>query len=466
MFQLYIRIWNSKKSKISNEIKSQLLIRKTENIMKKLLLFIFAFSSFTFAQDKFTKMDSLLNYLYENNKFMGSLTIREGENVVFNKAYGFADGEKNILANRETKYKIGSVTKTFTAVMIMQLIEEKKLTLQTKLNRFYPKIPNAEKISISDLLHHRTGIIDYINGDSITAQNIYRFHSKEEMVQKITDYKPLFEPGTKHEYSNSNYNLLGYIIETLTKKSFAENIQSRIVKKANLLNTYYPEGKIDTSTGESYSYTFNGTEWEKVEEWENSIAYSAGAMISTPADLTRFMHALFEGKLVNKKSLEEMKEIKEGYGKALVQFPFGERRFFGHTGGIESFRAVVGYYPTEKLGVSLIVNGDNFNRNDIMIGVLSIYYKMPFPFPVFMKMDMVELAKFTRTYVSKDLPLKITITEKNGELLAQATGQSAFPLTFKEEKTFVFTPAGIEMAFDENTFVLKQGGMNFNFTKE
>ena len=435
--------------------------------MKKLaLIFALTYSLFTAAQDRFQKIDSLLTYLNKNDKFMGSLCIREGENVVFNKAYGFADVDKNISAHRMTKYKIGSITKTFTAVMIMQLIEEKKLNLQTKLNRFYPKIPNAEKITIYDLLHHRTGIVDYINGDSITAKNIYRFHSKEEMIQKITDYKPLFEPGTKHEYSNSNYNLLGYIIETLTKKSYAENIQTRIVKKANLLNTYFPQGKIETSIGESYSYLFNGTKWEKVEEWENSIAYSAGAIISTPADLTRFMYALFDEKLVKPSSLEQMKEIKEGYGKALMQFPFGERRFYGHTGGIENFRAVVGYYPTEKLGISLIVNGDNFNRNDIMIGVLSIYYKMPFPFPKFNKIEASELVKFTGTYSSKELPLKMTISEKNGELLAQATGQSAFPLTFKEEKTFIFAPAGIEMIFGENGFVLKQGGMSFNFSKE
>ena len=435
--------------------------------MKKLaLIFALTYSLFTVAQDRFQKIDSLLSYLNKNDKFMGSLCIRDGENVVFNKAYGFADVDKNISADRLTKYKIGSVTKTFTAVMIMQLIEEKKLNLQTKLNRFYPKIPNAEKITIYDLLHHRTGIVDYINGDTITGKNIYRFHSKEEMIQKITNYKPLFEPGTKHEYSNSNYNLLGYIIETLTKKSYAENIQTRIVKKANLLNTYFPQGKIDTSVGESYSYLFNGTKWEKVEEWENSIAYSAGAIISTPADLTRFMYALFDGKLIKPSSLEQMKEIKEGYGKALMQFPFGERRFYGHTGGIENFRAVVGYYPTEKLGISLIVNGDNFNRNDIMIGVLSIYYKMPFPFPKFNKIEASELVKFTGTYSSKELPLKMTVSEKNGELLSQASGQSSFPLTFKEEKTFIFAPAGIEMIFGENSFVLKQGGMSFNFSKE
>ena len=104
--------------------------------MKKLLLFVFTFSSFTFAQDKFTRMDSLLNYLHENNKFMGSLTIREGENVVFNKAYGFADVEKNIKADRFTRYKIGSISKTFTAVMVMQLIEENFQLIFTKRQTF------------------------------------------------------------------------------------------------------------------------------------------------------------------------------------------------------------------------------------------------------------------------------------------------------------------------------------------
>lgn len=435
--------------------------------MKKLLLlFAVAFSTITVAQERFEKIDSLLNYLNKNNKFMGSLCIREGENVVYSKAYGYADIEKNNLANRETKYKIGSVTKTFTAVMILQLIEERKLGLQTKLARFYPKIPNAEKISIEDLLHHRTGIIDYINQDTITYNNLYREHTKEEMIQKITAYEPLFEPGTKFEYSNSNYNLLGYIIETLTKKTYAENIQTRIVKKANLANTYYPEGKINSANGESYSYSHNGTAWEQTQEWDSSIAYSAGALISTPADLTRFMYSLFEGKLINKKSLDLMKQLKDGFGKGLVQFPFGERRFFGHTGGIENFRAVVGYYPTDKMGVSLIVNGDNFNSNDIMIGILSIYYKMPFPFPIFTKLDVAELQQYFGTYASKDIPLKITISEKNGELIAQATGQSSFPLTFKEENTFVFPAGGIEIEFDKNTLQLKQGGMKFDFTKE
>lgn len=455
--------------------------------MKKLLLFVFTFSSFTFAQDKFTRMDSLLNYLHENNKFMGSLTIREGENVVFNKAYGFADVEKNIKVDRLTRYKIGSISKTFTAVMVMQLIEEKKMTLQTKLNRFYPKIQNAEKISIYDLLHHRTGIVDYVNQDASFHASLDKKHSKEDILKVITSFKSNFEPGSKYEYSNSNFFILGCIIEKLTKKSYAENLQNRIVKKAELgtyenktemtakgavtnkvfvPTTYYVEDATNTANKESYSYYFDGTNWVKSLENHNSIPFASGGITSTPADLTKFIHALFNGKLVNASSLEQMKEIKEGYGKALIQFPFGERRFYGHGGKIEEFSSMLGYYPTEKLSFSLISNGNNFEQNDIIIGILSIYYKMPFPFPKFMKMDKAELAKFTGTYASKELPIKITVSEKNGELSAQATGQGAFPLTFKEETTFVFAAAGIEMVFGDKSFVLIQGGMKFNFTKE
>lgn len=435
--------------------------------MKKIaLIFALSCSFLTIAQDRFTKMDSLLTYLYENNKFMGSLCIREGENVVFNKAYGFADVEKNISADRFTKYKIGSISKTFTAVMIMQLIEEKKLNLQTKLNRFYPKIPNAEKISIYDVLHHRSGIVDYVNQDTTFHQSLDKKYAKEDIIKVITANASKFEPGSKYKYSNSNYFLLGCIIETLTKRSFAENLETRIVKKAKLSNTFYSENRINSANNESYSFLHDGTKWNQMPESHNSIPFSSGGITSNPADLTRFLDALFHEKLVNKKSLEQMKEIVEGYGIGLAKIPFGERKFYGHGGVIDQYRSLMGYYPAEDLSYALICSSTNYDLNDAVIGILSIYYKMPFPFPTFTKIDRSKTEAFLGTYSCKDLPIKITVSEKNNELIAQATGQSAFPLTYKEEKTFIFAPAGIEMIFGENSFVLKQGGMSFNFSKE
>lgn len=435
--------------------------------MKKIFLAVFiSFTIASIGQDRFKRIDSLLTYLNENNKFMGSLSLREGNDVVFSKAYGFADIDNKIEATNKTKYKIGSITKTFTATIIMQLIEEKKLRLESKLTKFFPKVQNADKISISDLLHHRTGILDFINQDTLTVADFKNDDLKNVIYNKINNYESIFEPNSQFLYSNSNYYLLGGIIEKLTHESFAVNVQKRIVDKIGLKNTYYPTEKVNTAKNECYSFLFNGTAWEKVPEWGNDVAFAAGGIISTPDDLTQFMYALFNGKLVKSTSLDLMKDLKDGYGAALMQFPFGERHFYGHTGGIENFRAVVGYYPNDNLGVSLIVNGDNFNRNDIMIGILSIYYKIPFPFPNFDVIDNKILEKYVGNYTSKEIPLKINISIKDGALIAQATGQSSFPLTAKSETEFIFQTAGIEMIFEDNKFVLKQGGQKFNYTKE
>jgi CubicO group peptidase (beta-lactamase class C family) len=437
--------------------------------MKKSLSILFLFLSLsTFAQEiRFARIDSLLHYLYENDKFMGSLCIRLGDEVVFKQAYGFSEATKGLRANGATKYKIGSISKTFTATMIMQLVEEKKILLSTKLNRFFPKIDQSDKITIEHLLYQRTGIKDYANADATLTDVLGKPNTKELILKKIENYSSMFEPDSQHEYSNSNYFILGLIIEKSTKKSFAENLKIRISDKLELKNTYYTNEKTDVTKRESYSYTFNGEYWDKIDEWNNDIAFSSGGIISTPEDLTKFIHSLFKGNLVTPASLELMITLKDTYGMALIRFPFGERKFYGHNGKIEGFGSTMGYYEKDDLSISLIVNGENYSQNDIMIGILSIYYKLPYPFPNFKKLDAELIQKYSGTFASKDIPLKITVFEKEGNLLAQATGQPSFPLTFSRDDVFVFAAAGIEMEFTSSTsFILKQGGQKFNFTKE
>lgn len=435
--------------------------------MKKLLLiFTLLTASLSFSQDEsIAKIDEFLNYLFENDKFMGSLVIRKGDTIVFKNAYGFYEANRGLRSNGNTKYKIGSVTKTFTATMIMQLVEAKKLRLETKISRFFPKIAMANYISVNDLLQQRSGIMDYVNADETFKEKLITGESREDLLDRIADYEAIFEPGTKHMYSNTNYYLLGCIIENITKKSYAENLKELIVDKIGLKNTYYTTEKTDVSKRESYSYLFNGTNWEQFPEWDNSIAFASGGITSTPDDLTLFISSLFDGKLVTKSSLDQMKKIKDGYGMGLMQFPFGERRFFGHNGKIENFNSVVGYYPKEKLSIALISNADVYNQNDIMLGILSMYYKMPYPFPEFTKLDPEEIRPLLGVYSSNDLPLQIVVTEKNGELIAQATGQPPFPLTYFKDTTFVFQSAGVEITFGVDSFVLKQAGAKYRYTK-
>lgn len=433
---------------------------------KTFFLFTFLLTLTLSAQEnaRFKKIDSLLSYLNHNNKFMGQISIREGEDVVFEKAYGLPNSKEE-QPNKNTKYKIGSITKTFTAVMVMQLVEEKRLKLDDKLKKFYPQIPNAEKITINDLLRHRSGIVDYVNADSTV--NMMVKVNKKDMIARIAAYQPVLEPNSKAEYSNSNYYILGCIIEDITKTPYKTNLKNRIVDKLKLKNTYMVD-KTDAKRNEVVSYIYDGGKWNAIPEWDMSLPFSAGAISSTANDLTAFLRGIFSGKLLKPSSIDEMTQLKESYGIGLVTFPFGERKFYGHTGGIEGFKSVVGYYPADKFGVSLIVNGDNFNRNDIMIGILSIYYKMPFTFPNLKSVTVEEsiLKSYEGTYSSKEIPMKINIKADKGQIIAQATGQGAFPLNAISENEFVFDPAGLSMTFGDKTMLLKQGGVEIKFVKE
>lgn len=436
--------------------------------MKKTALSLFAFllTLSAFAQDnKFEKIDALLKYFNENDKFMGSLTIREKDKVVFEKAYGFADLENKVKATPETKYKIGSITKMFTSAIIFQLIEEKKLTLDTKLSKYYPQVKNADSITIDDLLSHKSGIFNYTDDSDFEAFSAMP-QTKATLIKKIANYESVFKPGSQAEYSNSNYILLGYIIEDITGKPYKANVNDRITKPLGLKDTYY-YSKVNPKRKEAYSYKYNNG-WEKFEEWDSTVPFAAGALLSTPNDLTAFIKALFDGKIIKKPTLDLMTKIDHGYGRGIFTFPFGERKFYGHNGGIEGFTSVLGYYPKEELSFSLIVNGSNYNTNDIVIGILSSYYKLPYSFPN-LKTATVSpeiLKSYEGTYTTAALPFKVNIRVIDGKLNAQATGQGDFFLDAVSDTEFVFNPANVLMIFNSNGFTLEQGGARTEFKKE
>lgn len=441
------------------------VMKKTFLTLLTLLLVIPAFAQREGA--KFNKIDSLLTYLYNNNKFMGSVAIQEKGQVVFEKAYGFADVDNSIKANTNTKYKTGSITKMFTSAIIFQLVEEKQLKLNAKLSDFFPKIKNADKITIADLLNHKSGIYNYTDDPKFADYNT-KLQNRKDMATRLESYPSAFEPGERTEYSNSNYLLLGYIIQDVTKKSYKENVANRIIKKAGLKNTYYFT-KVNPKKNEAYSYSFVNGKWSKTEEWHESVASGAGAITSTGADLTKFIKALFDGKIIKKESLDIMTQMDNAYGSGIFAFPFIERKFYGHNGGIESFNSVLGYYPKEQLGFALLVNGDNYNYNDIVMGILSCYYKLPYPFPNLNSATVDEniLKSYEGVYSTPSLPFKVDIKLVNGELIAHATDQGSFPLNPLSENVFNFDPAGITMTFTKKGFTLKQAdGMITEFTKE
>ncbi len=231
-----------------------------------------------FANFDKAKLDKFFDALAEKNKAMGSLTLAKDGKILYSRAVGYSRiSEKEKQASTvETRYRVGSIAKTFTAVMIFQLTEEGKLKLTDTLDKFYPQIPNAEKITIAQILAHRSGIHSFTNDPDYQTW-MMNPKTKEEMLAIIAKSKPDFEPGEKRQYSNSGFVLLGYIVEKVTGKSYQEALKERITSKIGLSDTYLGTGKTDVSKKESFSYSLAGS-WKQETETDLSIPGGAGAL--------------------------------------------------------------------------------------------------------------------------------------------------------------------------------------------
>lgn len=416
------------------------------------------------------KLDSLFNLLSEKGKAMGSVAISQNGKLVYTKTIGFShrDKGKPTVPNANTKYRIGSISKMFTAVMIYQLIEEKKLSLSTPLSKFFPKIPNAKKITIAQMLGHQSGIYSFTNEPDYLEWNQYPITQKE-LVKLIAKAEPAFEPGTKTEYSNSNYVLLGYIIEKLAKMPYKKALNDRITAKLRLKNTYYG-GKIEVVKNEARSFRYAPEGWIQDTETDMSIPHGAGALVSTPSDLAKFIEALFAHKLITENSLKEMTKTTGGMGHGIFEFPFGMKKALGHNGKIDSFESILGYFPDDKIAIAYCSNGQAYPLNEVLIGALSIFFNLPYKIPEFKTLSLTpdDLKPYTGVYASSQIPLKITVTQNGATLMAQATGQPQFPLQATEPHVFKFDAAGVVMEFNPaaNQMTLKQGGGEYLFTKE
>ncbi len=387
-------------------------------------------------------MDAFFDLLDAEKQAMGSIAIMQNGEQVYQRSIGYADVAAEKTADKDTKYRIGSISKTFTATLVLQLVETGELSLNTKLSEYFPQVPNAQLITVEQLLRHRSGIFNFTDAANY-VEYMEQPKTRAELVDIIVAGGSIFPPDSTADYSNSNYVLLTYIAEKAAGKDYATLLQERICKPCALKRTDYG-GKIDVSANEALSYqSANGQ--EIATETDMSIPAGAGSVVSTPGELTQFFSCLFTGKLLKEESLEAMTTLKDDYGMGLFQVPFSEKRAYGHNGGIDGFQSMAGYFPEEKMAIAYVGNGIKYGINDIMISALSNYYGLEFEIPEFtaaIEVAPEELDRYVGTYSTPTFPLKITIRRDDGLLLAQATGQSAFPLEAYGTHLFRFDPGG------------------------
>lgn len=424
-----------------------------------------------------TKLDQFFDKLAEKNKAMGTVAIVKDGKSQYVRAIGYSEINDSVKKPMtiNNRFRIGSITKMFTSAIVFKLAEEGKLKFTETLDKFLPQVPNASRITILQILQHRSGIPN-INRPQNGQGNINTVPmSKEEHLELIIKSAPEFEPDSKASYSNSGYFILGLVIEKVTGKSYESVLLEKIIKKIGLKDTYLATENIDVAKNEALTYFIPpGGKWNQMRETHPSILFSAGAIVSTPTDLAKFIEALFDGKIISKESLATMKTMRDGEGSGLVTFQFNGKTFYGHTGGADNYGAWLSYLPEEKLTIAYTTNAKVYPVKDIVSGVADIYYQKPFEIPSFESVAISTdiLDKYVGIYVLEGAPAKFTVTRQGNTLYAQPPGApNSFPLEATAENKFKIdngTPTGIVFVFDlsKNQLTVKRGEGERVFTKE
>jgi CubicO group peptidase (beta-lactamase class C family) len=437
-------------------------------IIKKNMFFLIAFSLsyYSFSQKLNSyRLDNYLDSLFTNEKAMGSVSIFWSGKELYKKSTGYLSLSEKIHANEFSKYRLGSISKTFTASIILKLIEDNKLEFKTTLAKYFPEIDNSEKITIEDLLTHKSGLFNITNSVDYFFW-MEKELSRNELIKKITKLKSVFKPGSRMEYSNTNYVLLTLIIENIEKETFDKVLNDYICKPCSLKNTYIGN-RININNNEAKSYKKND-KWQLNTETNMSIPLGAGSVVSTPKDTNMFFDCLFNSKIISAFYLHKMISACDGVGMGIFKSSFSDKLGYGHGGKIDGFNSYAIYFPEEKISITYASNGLSISINDILEKVQEeIFYTSKTPLFFSKKNKRNVLKKYLGVYSSEKIPIQISITLDENKLYAQATHQSSFLLKQTGENKFVFDKAGIEIVFlpKKDQLLLKQSSFEFLFKK-
>ena len=352
------------------------------------------------AQDHATKIQEVLALAHKYRQFNGAVLVAENGKVVYKGDFGMANMEWNIPNTPDTKFRLGSITKQFTATVILQLVEQGKIKLDGKLSDYLPDYRKdvGEKVTIHHLLTHTSGIPSYTSQPGF-FENVSRNPYKvDEFVKKYASGNLEFEPGSKFLYNNSGYFLLGAIIEHVTGKPYEQVLQENIFDPVGMKNTGYDHyGTILPKRAAGYVKTPDS--YANAPYLDMSIPYAAGSLYSTVEDLFLWDQALYTDKLLSAQS------------RALMYTPFLDNYAYGwtithasfkvnnadvpvitHGGGINGFTTTIVRFPKEK---NLIVMLDNTNTeylDRLSDSITKIIYNQPYEPP---KISIVSILENT-----------------------------------------------------------------------
>jgi len=400
------------------------------------------------------------------NQFSGSILVAQNGQVIVETGYGMANYEHDVPNDAQTKFRIGSLTKSFTAMVIMQLAEKKQLSVDDSLNKYLPDYPNGDTIRIIHLLTHTSGIPDHTELPDFDRERRVFHYDIAATIEKFRN-KPLeFPPGEKFEYSSSGYILLGYIIEKVSQISYEDYIEKNIFAPLNMNNS----GLMSTDRiikHRASGYSLKENEIIKAKYRYISNGHASGAIYSTVEDLYLWDRALYTEKLIGRDSLEKMfTPFKEqyGYGWGIVNM-FG-RKMAAHNGETEGFNSNISRFIDDDACIIILSNNDHTSVGKMSVDLAAIVFGEKYSTPQIRETIAVDSGILDDYVGEYELApgFFLTITKENNRLFCQATGQSKVEIHPESETEFFLKEVDAQVSFkrDDNGKVegltLHQGG--------
>jgi CubicO group peptidase (beta-lactamase class C family) len=399
---------------------------------------------------------------------MGTVLVARNNNILYSKSFGSANLEWDIPNTTKTKFRLGSITKQFTAAAILLLGERGKLKIDDPVKKYLTDAPTAwDEITIFNLLTHSSGIPDITSFPEYLKEKLFA-HTPREIVDIFRD-KPLeFKPGEKMSYSNSGYILLGYLLETVSGETYQNFIQKNIFDPLGMKDSGYDSNSaIIPRRASGYRPVPNGL--INAGYVHMTIPYSAGALYSTTEDLLRWEQGLFGGKFLSKESLSKMiTPYKSNYSLGLMIRTYNGHRVIQHGGGIQGFVTQLAYYPDDKITVAVLsnVNCPAPPYLAIELAAITLGEKVQLPpalkFGIYLSPEI--LSQYVGTYELHH-GFDLVITLEGDQLYSQATGQGKAAIFPEAETIFFLEDVDDQLEFfkDENGkvshLVLHQGSV-------
>jgi CubicO group peptidase (beta-lactamase class C family) len=418
------------------------------------------------AAPNLARMEQVIQSFVVQKQFMGTVLVASGNDILLNKGYGYADVEWNVPNIPEAKFRLGSITKQFTAASIMLLQERGKLNVHDLVDKYMPNPPAAwAHITIFNLLTHTSGIPNFTS--FAEYPKIEPFPQTPEQLVGLFRDKPLdFPPGTKWSYSNSNYVLLGYLLEKISGENYAKFLKENIFDPLGMKDTGYDSNSaIIPDRASGYSPTTNG--FENAGYINMTVPFAAGALYSTTGDLLRWEQGLFGGKVLSAESLKQMTTpFKNDYAFGLEVRRANGQEVIEHDGGIEGFNTHLAHYPADKVTLVVLsnVNGPAANEIGGYLGTLAEGGTVTLPSE--RKEARVD-PKLLDEYVG-DYELQpgfvMTVTREDDHLVTQVNGQERVPMYPESNNEFFAKVVDVQITFVTNgqqhaaELVLQQGG--------